>query len=119
MDEIAELKKIYLASDIDADDYQENLDEITEWEKELFTNEAMKSWQEHEVTKKILAQAEESYIAISTQLAMSRTLSDEERKSLWAKQDACLWIISLASQDVKTALTDIKKRIKTALNATK
>ncbi len=119
MDELEQLKKIYLSADIDSEDYEENLGLISEWERDITENENLKSWQEHDVTKKILEQAEESYVELSTQLAVNRTLTDEMRQSIWAKQDAMLWIIRLGAGDAKAALQSIKKKIKVAINATK
>lgn len=119
MEDLLKLKEIFLSDDIDSEDYQENLDQISEWEKELVENENMKSWQEHDVTKKIMAQAESSYIDLSLRLVSDREITDALQKSIWAKQDACLYIISLASNDVKTAMESIQKKVRAAINVTK
>lgn len=119
MDELETLKGIYLSDDVESEDYADNLAQITEWEKEIFDNENLKSWQEHEITKKIIKQAEESYISLSTQLITDRKLTADARQSIWGKQDACLWIIRVGAGDPKSVIFDIKKRIKMAINATK
>lgn len=118
MDDLNKLKEIFLANDIDAEDYQDNLAMIQGWEKDLIANESMESWKNHDVTQIVLKQTKESYIALSLQLVQNRDLSDKARASLWAKQDACLWLISLMDIDVQSKIEQINNQIKTALNAT-
>jgi len=116
MKDIEKLKDIFLSKDIDDEDYQENLDQINEWEKSLIENENLLGWQEHDITKQVLTQVRESYIEISLRLATQREIEEHERISLWAKQDAMLWLLSLASNEPKVLLEKIENDIRKALN---
>ena len=116
MKELEKLKEIYLANDVDDEDYQDNLDKITEWEKELFENENLISWQEHEVSKEILKKAKETYVEIAIRLANDRKIEEKERMSLWAKQDAMLWILQFSSDEPKNIIKQIQSDIKKALD---
>ncbi len=44
-------------------------------------------------------------------------MTDEERKSVFAKQDAMLWILSLTEKDVKTTIAQVQGDIRRALKA--
>lgn len=118
MDELEKIKSIFLASDVDDDIRQDNEDKIKEWEKSIIESENLKSWQEHDITKSIMRQCKDTYKDLSIILTKNRSLSDEERKSLWGKQDACLFILSLASGDPKSSLKQIQDEINHALSAT-
>ena len=118
MKELEQLKEIFLSDDIDSEDYQENLDAITEWEQSLIENENLLSWQEHDITKQIISEAKSGYVALSIRLAKNRKLTDEERASIYAKQDAMIWLISLGGDDPKSVVEQIHGDIKKALNAT-
>lgn len=115
MKELQELKKIFLSDDIDGEDYQENLQQITEWEQTLLENENLVGWQEHDITKSILTQARESYADISLRLAKDRNLTEQERMSLFAKQDAMLWLIQIQDDNAKEEIARIQADIKRAL----
>lgn len=113
--EIEKLKEIYLANDVDDEDYQENLEKINEWETTLRTSEDFLSWQQSDVTKGIMKQAKESYRDLAMQLMTNRNLTETERASIYAKQDACLWIIALVAKDAKALIKQIETEIKKAL----
>jgi hypothetical protein len=115
-DNLEQLKSIYLADDVDAETRADNLALITSWQKELTELDEYASWQEHDVTKRIIAQAKKSYVDHSLLLARSRELTDTARFSLWAKQDAVLWLISLASRDVKKEIAHLNALITRALS---
>ncbi len=116
MKDIEKVKEIFLSKDTDDEDYQENLEQITGWEKELLENENLLSWQEHDITRDIMSKVKESYIEISLRLATIRAMEDHERMSLWAKQDAMMWILSLTSDEPKALLDKIDSDIRKALN---
>lgn len=108
MDTLEELKKIFLSADVDSETYEENLQKITEWEKELIDSENFLSWQEHETTRLIVSKARETYKDAAVQLASDRKMSEQTRQSLWAQQDACLLLISWASGDPKKVIEEVK-----------
>ena len=117
MKELEDIRKIFLA-DVDEETRLDNEKTIIEWETGLRENEAIAEWREHDITKKIVLQVKQSYKDHAMQLAINRTLTDEQRRSLWGKQDACLFILSLTEIDAKGAIERIHNEIKTALNAT-
>ena len=117
MNELEEVRKIFL-TDVDEETRLDNEKTIIEWETGLRENEAIAEWREHDITKKIALQAKQSYKDHAMQLALDRRISQETREALWAKQDACLFILSLTEIDAKGAIERIHNEIKTALNAT-
>jgi hypothetical protein len=116
-DDLEKLKSIFLSDDLDQEDVQENLEKINEWEKALIENENFQSWQEHEVTKKIIDQAKYTYREYFMRLGSVRDLTPEARASLHAKMDAILWLISLAEKDAKEEINQLHKQIKGAIAA--
>ena len=116
MENLQKLKEIYL-TDVDAQSYQENLERITEWEKALIAHENMASWQAHQTTIDIKKQAKESYVFFCVQLATNRKLTDEQRISIYAKQDACLWIMTLGNDHALEDIRAIQRDIQIALQA--
>lgn len=116
MEELQKLKEIYL-TDVDSDLYQENLEHITKWEKELIANENMISWLSHDTTIVIKDQAKNTFIELAITLATDRKLTDVLRQSIYARQDACLWILLLGDNNPIQTIQLIKNDIKTALQA--
>lgn len=116
MNPLDEIRAVFLADDVDEDTRADNLRQIEDWQKTLTESEAFQSWQEHDITKRIIAKAKETYREVSFHLAMARTLSEEARASLFAKQDAARWIIQLGDGDPKTAIEEVHKQIRTAIN---
>ncbi len=115
--ELQKLKEIYLTSDIDSEDYEDNLKRITEWETSIRESEDFGSWQESDVTKSIIQKAKDSYKDNAMRLINNRTMTEEDRKSIWVKQDAILWILSLVEKDVKSIVEQIRSDIRKALKA--
>lgn len=115
--DIEKIKDIFLAEDIDSEDYSQNLEDIKLWENDLFENENLLSWQEHDVTKSLVKKARESYQDLSMKLILKRDLLKNERRIVYAKQDAMLWLIGLATGEPAIAIQqindDIKKVLKT------
>lgn len=119
MNNIEKLKSIFVNdTEVDEETRKDNLDLISTWEKNLRNANAFASWQGHPVTLDIMAQARKSYIDTVLSLGRDKRLSPDERSSLFAKQDAMLWLISLASKDVKIELAGINAEIQRALHAT-
>lgn len=117
MKELDELRAAFLSPEIDSETRVENEEKIREWEQGLVMNEAFAGWQSHDVTRQIVAQAKQSYKEMALLLAENRHLKEGERLSLWAKQDAIVWLLSLTERDAKGALDNIRDEIRTALNA--
>jgi hypothetical protein len=90
---------------------------VREWEQSLHQNEVIQSWQGHDFTKKLISKAGEAYKDFALVLANNRTLTQEQRMSLWAKQDAIKFLISLGGEDAKGANEAIHQRIRAALSA--
>lgn len=116
MSQLDELRKIFVAK-VDDELRAENEEQIREWEQSLFHNEALLSWKEHAITQEFIRQARESYVQLSMQI-MDKRHSDAIRQEMWAKQEAMLWLIRLASDDPKSELERIQNDIRIALNAT-
>jgi hypothetical protein len=113
--DIEKLREIYVAEDVDVETRTDNLAVIAEWEKRLRELEGFSRWQGHEVTQEILAKAKKAYIDHSLLLASSRDLTDTARQSLWAKQDAVMWLISIISEDAKGEIANINALVARAL----
>lgn len=116
MNDIEKLREIWL-SDVDEETRKENEEQIKEWERGLIRNEALLDWRSHDITREVAQQAKKTYKDLFFTLAERRDLSDEKRMSIWAKQDAIQWILSLTEQDPVKELERIKKEIRMAINA--
>lgn len=117
MKELDEARKIFLLDEVDEEIRADNEKKILEWEKDLYENETLGDWINHDITRKIIQEAKNSYKEISLTLALNRSLTDEQRKTFWGKQDAMIWLISLGAKDTQKEIENIKNEIKTALNA--
>lgn len=117
LNDLDKLRAIFLADELDDETRRENETQIAEWEAAMLENEGLHSWQEHDVTKELIAQAKRSYVQMAATLANDRNLDDTRRKSLWAKQDACMYFVALGSRDAKGELQRIRQEVRTALKA--
>lgn len=115
--ELQKLKEIYTSADLDSEDYEDNLKLITSWENSLRESDDFINWQKSDVTKSIARQAKDSYKDNAMRLIRDRELTDAQRQSIWAKQDAAMWILSVVERDVKGVLTQIRAEIRRALSA--
>lgn len=115
--DLDQVRKIFL-DEVDEDVRADNEEKIKEWEQGLIHNEALLSWKEHDLTKAIAHKAKDTFKELGLLLASNRALTDEQRRSLWGKQDAMQWFLSLTEQDPKGEIERIETEIKTALNAT-
>lgn len=118
MTDIEKLKEIYLGADVDSEDYQDNLDKITEWEEALAKSQDFMGWQKHDITKRIIAKAKETYKENAIRLGSDRNLTQAQRDSLFAKQDAIAWLINMAGEDYETVIKQINMEIKQVLAVT-
>jgi len=117
MSELDKVKDIFL-SDVDEETLVENQRKIQEWESELRKNNAYMAWREHGITGELNKMVRGAYRDHAMQLATNRNLTEQQRETLWAKQDACLFILSLTDKDAKTSLDSVLREIKHAVNAT-
>lgn len=116
-DKLQHVRSVFL----DEDDEETRLDneaKIASWEQTLVESETFIDWRSHDVTRKIAKQAKDTYRSLAAQLSYNRSLTEEERKSMWAKQDAMLWLLSLTEQDARASLEQVHKEIERAFNAT-
>jgi hypothetical protein len=118
MKELEIIKAQFLSNDIDSEDREDNEKLLQEWEQGLIHNELYLSWQNHDITRDIAKKMKESYREFAMQLAENRNLTEKERMSLWAKQDACTFILSITEKDAKGAMQQIQSEIKRAISAT-
>jgi hypothetical protein len=117
MSDLDTVKEIFL-SDVDEETLTENLQKINEWESNLRKNNAYLAWKGHGVTEELNKMVKSAYKDHALQLATNRSLSEADRQTLWAKQDACLFILDLTAKDAKTELNSVLREIKHVLNAT-
>lgn len=115
--DLEKIREIFL-TEVDEETRLDNERQIIEWETSLRENEAIAEWRDHDITKKLALQAKESYKECAMQLGLDRRISTETRERLWAKQDACLFLLSLIEVDATGALERIRHEIRNALNAT-
>lgn len=111
---LEKLKDFFL-KEVDEEDYEENLQKISEWEQELRDGETFEEWQKDDTTQEIISQAIKSYKEQAVQLMVNRKLTDSERQSLFARQDACIWLLSLVYKDVKSKVRGINNEIEKTL----
>ena len=117
--DLEKVKEIFLIDEIDEETKKQNLEDITEWEKELVENKAYLEWQNSDITRMISKQAKKSYADASYTLAKRRDLTDIQRNQLFATQDACLFILSITEKDAKSNLEQLNSQIRHVLNSTK
>ncbi len=117
MKDLEKVKEIFLSPELDTESFAENYEKVNEWENGLRQNKDFLNWQQSDVTKNIALKAKESYKDNAMILMLDRTLLDAQRKSLWAKQDAIVWLLSMIDEDVKSKISQIHREIQTALKA--
>lgn len=116
MSSLDEIRSVFLAEGLDEDVRSDNERVLRDWEEGLRHNEAFASWQDSDITKQIVQQAKQTYIECALLLAQNRDLTDRQRDSLYAKQDAALWLLALTNKDAKKMLESIEAEIKAALS---
>jgi len=117
-DPLEKVRAIFLSPDIDDEMRADNESKLLEWQQGLVRNQAYQAWRESDITQEIIRTAKHAYKEASLGLALNRTLSDKDRYSLWAQQDAARLILGITNEDAKGAINAINKEIETAINAT-
>lgn len=113
-DDLDKVRKIFL-TEVDEETRIDNEKKIAEWEHDLRENEAIAQWRDHDITKQLTLKAAATYKDLCMMLATNRTLTEEQRHTLWGRQDACLFILSLTEIDAKGRIEQIQKEIRAAL----
>lgn len=114
MTDLEKLKEIYLDPTLSKEEIEDNARYIDKWEKVLIESKGFSSWLKDPITTDIFNNARTSYIELSRLLIEKRDLTERERLSIYARQDAMLWILSLKGGAEQT-ITSIDKEIKIAL----
>lgn len=109
--DLQKVKEIFLAKDLDEEDYQDNMDKIDSWEGSLRENEDFGNWQESDITKEIIKKVRETYKDLALELINNRELTEKQRLVIYSKQDACIFLLSLVYKDVKSNIEAIKREI--------
>lgn len=118
MKEIDDLKKIFLNPSIDPEDRADNEKKLLEWEESVRDCESFAEWADHDVSRSIVRKARTSYVEMAVRLATDRKLTEQERGSLYAQQDACIWLLRMIDKEnAKANLASIKEEIQRALIA--
>lgn len=118
MKELEKIRTQFLADDIDQEDRVENERILKDWEEGLTKNQAYFEWQQSDITQDINKQVRASYKEFALILSNNRNLTQEERVSLWGKQDACVFLLSLTDKDARGTLEQLNNEIKRALSVT-
>ncbi len=118
MKELETIRAKFLTDDLDIEDRADNAALLKEWEEGLIHNSAYIEWQSNDITREISQKMKNEYREFGLILASNRTLTDDQRKSIWAKQDACLFMLSITDVDAKGTIAQIKNEIKRAIAVT-
>ena len=115
-DDLEKARQIFL-TDVDEETLADNAKRLSEWEQSLAQNGALLKWQQQDITQQILQEVRKSYQDASMQLALNRSLTEEQRNKLFATQDACLFMINIMAKDAKSSLEQLQKEIRYAVRA--
>lgn len=118
MDKLQKLKEVFIDPTLPEEEQQDNLDFIKKLEDSIIQNKQIDTWLKDPITVDIMATARESYIELSLSLINKRDITEKERLSIYARQDAMLWILSLLPKDTQETLNSIDARIEQILNET-
>lgn len=114
--ELKKLHEIFLSADLDSEDFEDNLKYIQDIEASIRENTDFSSWQESDISLKILDIVRTGYKDICITLFSQEEISESKRLELFAKKKACIWLASLLARDTKGELESIHSTIKSMLN---
>lgn len=118
MKELEKLQEIFNAdTEMDEETREDNQKAIDEWAAQLVAFDDYEGWKNHPVTQSILKRAKETYVDSGVAIMNGRGFSNEARQALWAKQDAMLWFISIASRNVDLERKEVESRIRAVLDS--
>lgn len=112
--DLEKVKELFLTN-VDEEDYDDNLEKINEWEKDLRESEDFESWQESDITQSIITQCRQTYKELALTLIEKRDLTEDQRRIIYSKQDACLFLLSLVYKNVKLTVGALHREIQKAL----
>jgi hypothetical protein len=118
MQELEKIRAQFLSDDIEPEDREDNEKLLKEWEHGITQNSAYLDWQSHDISREISRKMRDSYKDFALILATNRLLTNEQRASLWAKQDACVFLLSVLEKDAQGILQQIQDEIKRAIDVT-
>lgn len=114
--DIEKLKEFFLASDVDSEDYQDNIEYLQSIENSIRENTDFNLWQDSDISKMVLGMVRTVYKDICITLYSEDEMPESKRIELIAKKKACIWMASLLSKDTKSELESIHGTIKSMLN---
>lgn len=114
---LEQARQVFIES-VDSEDRAENERVLAEWEQSIVKNKAYEDWKNHDITREINQKLRKLIIDFAVTLSENRSLDEKTRMSLWAKQDACLLMLSLTDENAKSALESIQREIRHALSVT-
>jgi len=114
---LEQARQVFIES-VDSEDKAENERVLAEWEQSIVKNKAYEDWKNHDITREINQKLRKLIIDFAVTLSENRSLDEKTRMSLWAKQDACLLMLSLTDENAKSALESIQREIRHALSVT-
>lgn len=113
--DLEKIREIFVAEDLDEEEIEDNLRKIADWENELRSSEDFESWQSSDISKDIANKCRKTYVELSFRLIRERDLTERQRDSIYAKQDAMVLMLSLVFKDVKSIIDGIEREIKQVL----
>lgn len=115
--ELEQAREIFLTGH-DEETLAQNREDIAAWEDQIARNEALADWQDHDISRLLLAQFRDTYKDIALTLAEARDLTEQQRLTFYAQQDACLLMLSMFGGDARKELDEIRADIRKKINAT-
>lgn len=112
------LREVFLSKDIDDEDYDDNYKALNDLEREYRESVDLQEWLGHVLTKKLFDTAQEAYVSNAVRLAQDRELTEKERWSIYAKQDAMLWLLTVVEDNPTEKISLIEEQVKKALGTT-
>lgn len=113
--DLEKLKEIYLSSDVDEEDREDNLERIREWEKTIAESTSLSEWQNHDITKSIALKIKSVYIENALILGTNDLLDEDKRKEMWSIQKAIKFLLSYMDNDYKRVIDQVHGDIKKAI----
>jgi len=115
---IDNLYDIFINQDADEDVIKENKEIFDDINKTFETSELALSWRAHDYTKVVIAKAKAEYIKVCMLLATNEVLTESQRKDLFAKKKACMWVLSMFDKDPKQIRKMLELDVSTRLSNT-
>lgn len=115
MDKIKKLREIFLAQDVDEEERQENLQDIIDFEKSLALNNARVEWLKQDISQELIKTLKVFVHKVTRTLGTNSDLSEEDRRLLFAKRMAGLWLLTVVQGNPEEEIKNIEHEIDKAL----